>query len=366
LTIVITGGGTGGHIYPALAVGRGIRDTVPGARVVFIGSAGPESRVIPEAGFEFYRVMARGLSRRPLQAIGSLVVMGIGFFQAIGRLLALRPRVIVGAGGYVSLPAVMAGGILGVPVVLLEQNLLPGKASRLAARFARRICVSFEDSKRWLPADRVVVTGNPVRREILEVTREEGRRGLGLEPGRFTLLVTGGSQGAQSLNQAVCDNLAGWKERPWQVVHLTGQRHFEEVAARGRALVEGGVLAYRPHPFLEKIGEAYAAADLVVCRSGATTMAEITALGLPALLVPYPYSADGHQDSNARWLEERGAALVVADREISGRLGSLVESLADKPEDLASMAGKSRAQGKPEALEEILAQVRELMGPVAG
>lgn len=361
---MISGGGTGGHLYPALAVGKLLRESIAGARVVFIGRGqGLEAQVVPREGFEFRAVSARGLSASPPAALAALGALGLGWVQAMAHLAQLRPRVVVGAGGYVSLPAVVAAWLQGIPVLLMEQNLLPGKASRLEARFARKICVSFEESRRWLPASRVVVTGNPVRPEILECSAEEGRRRLGLSGGSFTLLVTGGSQGAASLNQAVLDSLAAWKHRPWQVVHLTGARHWEAVAGRGQSLVEGGNLGYHPIPYLEGMEAAYAAADLVVCRGGATTLGEITACGLPAVLVPYPHAAEAHQEYNARWLESRGAAVVVADAQVSELLGPLVVSLAEDPGRREAMSRQSRALGRPQALSEILAQVRTLIAP---
>lgn len=355
--VLFAGGGTGGHLYPGLTVAERLRDE--GVEVHFFGTRrGVESDIVPRFGFPLHVVRAGKLSRQPLQALKGVLETAIGFAQCLGWLLHHRPDLIVGTGGFVSAPVALAGAALGVRLMVLEQNAVPGKVTRLLAHFARHVCVQFPESARWLPGKRTLVTGNPVRPELLSCTQEEGRKRLELAPDRPCLLVTGGSQGAVSLNRAVLASLERWSGKEWTVLHLTGPRHLEDVE-RSRRATE--LLDYRPVGYLDDMAAALASANLVVCRSGATTLAEVTARGLPAILVPYPHAAEDHQRLNARAAVATGAALLLEDSEAEARLGEMVEELFDSREKMASMAEASRALGKPEATDQILELVHALM-----
>lgn len=353
LRVVLAGGGTGGHLYPALAVAEKV--SAGGGQVLFVGTRrGLGARVVPERGFQIAFVRARGLGGGPVGLALAAFEIGLGFLQSLVLLLRERPNLVIGTGGYVCVPVVLAAAVLRIPAILLEQNALPGKATRFLSRFARRVCVSLPGGLAGLPADRVEVTGNPIRQEILERDRSEARRRLGLAEGRTCLLVTGASQGAGSLNRAVLRALPQWRECPWTVLHLTGPGHLEEVQVRSSGILEGARLEYRPIGYLEDIAELYAAADLVVCRAGATTLAEITARGLASVLVPYPHAAEGHQEKNAEVLVEQGAALLLEDRAVEEELGKRVEDLLARPDELASMSQASLRLGHPEAAASVL------------
>lgn len=353
LRVVLAGGGTGGHLYPALAVADRIR--ADGGEAFFVGTRrGLGARIVPARGYEIAFVRARGLGGGLRGAVLAALEGAVGLLQSLVLLARKRPDLVIGTGGYVCAPVVLAGRMLGIPTVLMEQNAIAGKATKFLARFARRVCLSFPGSEAGLPAERVEITGNPIREEIVGRDRTQARERLGVPEGRTCVLVTGASQGAASLNRAVLKALSGWRDRDWTVLHLTGPTHLEEVQVRSAGLVEGGRLAYRPLGYLEDIAEAYAAADLVVCRAGATTLAEITARGLPAVLVPYPYAAERHQDHNARILAERGAAVVLGDDVVEDSLGGMVEDLLGRPEDLRRMAESSRALGRPDAAERVV------------
>ena len=359
LRVVLAGGGTGGHLYPGLAVAERLRDL--GAEVLFVGTRkGLGARVVPERGFRIRFVRARGFAGGIPGRIRAILEVGIGFLQSLFLLARERPHLVVGTGGYVCAPVVLAAALRGTPSVLMEQNALPGKATRFLARLARRVCVSFPGVHPGLPADRVVVTGNPVRDEIVTRERQEARRALGIPEGRTCVLVTGASQGAASLNRAVLRALPAWRARTWTVLHLTGPAHLEEVQVRSGA--EAGSLDYRPLGYLEDMAGAYAAADVVVCRAGATTLAEVTARGLPAVLVPYPHAAERHQDQNAAVLVDHGAAVLLDDAVVERDLGALLESLLEAPERLEAMARASRGLGQVEAASRVVRVVLEETG----
>lgn len=327
---------------------------------MFVGtSRGVEARVVPQRGYPIRFVHARGLSRRPLQLARALAETALGLVESLGVLWRFRPDLVVGTGGYVSAPAVVAAAVLRVPVVLLEQNAVPGKTTRLLARLARKVCLSFPGSRQYLVGRPVEVTGNPVRPELLVASREQAQRELGVESTRPCLLVTGASQGASSLNQAVLEALPLWKNKDWTILHLTGPASFAEVESQARAALGDGKLAYLAFGYLERMELAYACADLVVSRAGATTIAELTCLGLPAILVPYPF-AEGHQESNAVPVETAGGGVIVRDAEVVQRLAPVVEELMEDRRRLVAMGEASRELGAPGALDRIARICKEV------
>lgn len=360
--VMISGGGTGGHAFPAIAVAQALRARYPDARVLFLGTRkGVEASVVPLAGFDIRFVRARGLSRKPIEAFRAVVDNLVGLVQALRHVLAFKPQVVVGSGGYVSVPVNLAAWATFVPTVLLEQNVVPGKATRALSLRARRVCVSFGATA---PAfgTKAVVTGNPVRDEIVTRTRDEARARLGIRPDRICLLVTGASQGARSVNEAVLGALPGWRGRDWHVLHLTGRREHESVSARAaQALGDDATLTWDGRDFLDDMASAYAAADLVIARAGATTLAEITCRGIGTVLIPYPH-AGGHQIENARWLEEAGGAVMILDDKASAELPSTVERLVDNPSKLAEMAAACAAVGHPDAAARIVDEIVRAAG----
>lgn len=351
MQILIAGGGTAGHVFPALAVAD--RLTEQGHEVRFAGTAeGQEGRLVPAAGFAFTPIEAspflRTLSPR---AIAAPVVALRSVSRA--RPLVEAADVVVGMGGYVSLPVCLAALRARRPLVLHEQNAVPGLANRVLARPARTVALAFIEAARLLPRRaRTAVTGNPVRRGVLAVhaerTRlaEEAYRAFELDPTRRTVLVFGGSQGALHVNRSVADAIARWREPDMQFLVLTGAAHEGSV----RAAVSGAEVPVRVLAFLERMELAYAIADLVVGRAGATTVAEVAVCGIASLLIPYPYATGRHQDANARALQRAGAAAVLLDDDLDGAvlLERLRELLA-APDELARMGDRARAWSKPDA-----------------
>ena len=355
--VIVAAGGTGGHLFPGLALAAALTDR--GKEVAFVGTErGLESSVVPSAGYEFHAVplepFVRKLSLEMLRGPAASL-------KAVGRCreLVRGASAVLGMGGYPSVPSVLAARREHVPVVLHEQNAIAGLANRSLGRLSAAIALGFADADRAFPRNRVVVTGNPVRASILEVRDgrealgDEARASFGLEPGRRTIVIFGGSQGALHVNRAAvgaCRLLAGREDL--QVLILTGSAYLESVrgdlpaAAPLRVVAEG---------FLERMELAYALADLVVSRAGASSIAEITVCGLPALLVPYPHALAGEQEANARALQRAGGASILLDDELSGEsLAERIQALADHDERLRAMSERSSAFGAPDATQRVI------------
>ena len=357
---VLSGGGTGGHLYPLLAVADQWRDSFDG-NLLFIGTEqGIENKVVPEKGYRFRKVWARGLSGGIVGKLKAMLALGVGVVQSWSALRAFQPRVVVGSGGYVCAPVLIAAKLLGIPTVLMEQNARAGKTVRLLSRFASRICTCWpEAASTGLPADKVILTGNPIRREVVEAERSRGREMYDLAEDRPCILITGGSQGAASLDKAVVKALPSWRDCEWTVIHITGPKHLEKVKAEALPLVEGGCLDYRPVGYLQDMAGAYAACDLVVCRAGATTLCEVMAVGRASIVVPYPYAAENHQEANAASLVAAGGAVRLADDRVEEELADSVSAIMNDPEKRQAMAEASRGLGRPEAAEAVLRVVAE-------
>lgn len=331
--------------------------------VLFVGTPdGLEARLVPEAGVPFEAVPARGFDRsRPLSLLTAAAVDVASALRAWRLLGRVRPDVVLGFGGFVSLPVGLAAVLRRVPLVIAEQNSVPGSANRLLSRWARSAAVTYPGSERYLAhPERAVLTGNPVRTEVLEASREEGRRRFGLAAEDLVLLVFGGSRGARHINEATLALRPRLAALPrLRVLHVAGR--MEAPAARERLAAEGGAEgAYRVLDYVDDMGMALAAADLVVARAGATSIAEITALGRPSVLVPYPHATDDHQTKNARAVEAAGGALVVADAALDApAYGEAVLGLLADAAKRETMGRAAAELGRPQAAEAVVALARE-------
>jgi len=352
--ILIAGGGTGGHLFPGIAVAQELRRRV-GAEVSFVGSDyGIERTAVPAAGFEVDLLPVRGLrGRGPVEVARGVGRVAKSLVGARRVLRARRPDLVVGVGGYASFPAVAAAALARIPVVLLEQNAEPGLATKVLAPFATRVCVTFPATARGLGA-RAVVTGNPVR----DLAACGESRGDDRDPaGRFRVLVFGGSAGAHRLNSVVPEALAR-VGRPLAVEHQTGKTDREEVEAAYRRLGQDAEV----RAFIDDMARAYARADLVVCRAGATTIAELTSLGKAAILVPFPFAAGDHQRLNGQSLVDEGAAWMVLDRELEPEaLATLVRRAIDEPAATAELGRRARALGHPDAAARVVDECLRLL-----
>jgi len=350
LAVVVAGGGTGGHLFPGLAAADTLVRRRP-CRVTFVGAErGIETRVVPRRGYELRTLPVTALRGQGVRGFAASALRLPASVVSAWRLLGeIDPDLVIGVGGYASGPAVVAGWSRGIPTVLLEQNAHPGLTNRLLARFADKICVAFPESIAYFPADKTIETGNPVRPPATK-PRSEARG--------FSLLLFGGSAGAHHLNDIGVDAVARLGASELSILHQTGEADLEAVKRR---YAELGIAA-DVRAFIDDMAAAYAAADLVVCRAGATTLAELTALGKPAVLVPYPYAADDHQRKNAESLVKRGAATMILDRELTAeRLAAAITELRAEPGRLSSMAGAARALGRPDAAEKVVDVCLELV-----
>jgi UDP-N-acetylglucosamine--N-acetylmuramyl-(pentapeptide) pyrophosphoryl-undecaprenol N-acetylglucosamine transferase len=339
-SFVLTGGGSGGHVFPALAVARVLRER--GHRLLFIGtSRGMESRLVPEAGFDLELIRIGALNRvgrrKQFQTLAQLPWSIASAWRLLRR---FRPRAVFSMGGYVAGPVMLAAVLAGIPLVVMEPNATPGFANRKIAGRVYRALVAFESTCRWFPPGRSEVTGLPVRREFFEVKPRHSER--------FTLFITGGSQGARTLNRAARESWPLFRENnsSIRILHQSGVGEHEALAREfSHAKIEGEVV-----PFIRDMAESFANADLVVSRSGAGTFSEIAASASASILVPLPFAADDHQRRNAEQLVEAGAARMVLDSEMSGeRLFREVEALRQAPETLTAMRERVRAFARPGA-----------------
>lgn len=360
---IIAGGGTAGHVLPGLAVAEAlVARGHDRASIHYVGSEGRiEARLVPEAGFAVTLLTGRGIERRlTLRNLGAIVGIIRACLHAVVLVRRLRPRVVVAVGGYASVAVALAAVVWRVPIVVAEQNAVPGAANRLVARFAKAAAVSFADT----PLPRAVVTGNPVRSEVLRIDRsrdgDAAKRALGVEPGRRLLLVTGGSLGALRINEATIAALDGWHDRRNLAVrHVVGKRDWGRLGAADVAERVDG-LQYLPVPYDDEMPRTLAAADVAVCRAGSSTCFELAAAGVPAVLVPSPFVTADHQTANARHLVAAGGAVLVRDDELDGaRLTAEVDALLDDPQRLAAMSEAMHTFARPKAADDIASLVEE-------
>jgi UDP-N-acetylglucosamine--N-acetylmuramyl-(pentapeptide) pyrophosphoryl-undecaprenol N-acetylglucosamine transferase len=338
MRVLIAAGGTGGHIYPGIAVAREIMRRDPSSKVQFVGTArGLETRLVPQAGFELTLIESAGLKNVSLGArIKGVAVLPRSFVSARKLMRQFRPDVVVGAGGYVSGPVVMTAAMMNLPTLVMESNALPGLTNRVLARFVDRAAVSFEQALPYFRG-KGKVTGNPVRREFFEIPVKQR------EPGKLSLLVFGGSQGARAINEAMIAALPRLKDIPvaLRIKHQTGVADFEKVRLGYEAA--GWNERSDIRSYIDNMVADFEEADLVVCRAGATTTAELIAAGKASIMIPFPFAADDHQRKNAEALQVAGAAKMILQEELSGeRLAQEIEKLVLAPEQLSQMEEAAR------------------------
>lgn len=368
--VLIAGGGTGGHVFPTLATAAALRELAPTIGVEFVGTArGLESRLVPAAGWTLHQVQAAPLARKLSPSMLRLPGVLLGAAREVARLIRERDvRVAAVFGGYVAVPLALAAWRTGTPVVVHEQNAIPGVANRLAARWARTVAVSFPGAVSRFHHRDVVLVGNPVRPELAGIDRAalrgEAMARFGLDPARRTLLVFGGSQGARRINDAVLAAAGAWDDPArLQILHAAGGAEHERVRTAWEAVGAAGPLV-RCEAFIDRMDLAYAAADLVLCRAGASSIAELTVLGLPAVLVPYPHATADHQTANAREVAAVGGAVAIPDDELdAARLVAAVQPLLARDEALAEMARGARSFGRPDAARELAELILSAIAP---
>ncbi len=355
MNMLIAGGGTGGHLFPGIAIAESFLAGDADNKVLFVGTGRPfEKAVLSEKGFRHESISAEGLKGRGLKnQFKSMLKLPWGIFESVQIIRRFRPDMVLGVGGYSAGPVALAAWFLGIKIVLHEQNILPGITNRILSRFAGLVCVSLQDTKISLSPEKLRVTGNPVRKEILEA--QSGQR----ISDAFTILILGGSQGATAINTAVAEALPhlGDKNR-FFFVHQTGA----EDEARIREAYEKYGIPCMIQAFFKDMGRVYGQADMIICRAGATTLAEVTAIGKAVIFIPYPFAADNHQVLNAQTLTSRDAAEMILQKDLSGKgLAERIEACASEPEALDKMASRAKQLGRPDAAETIVTNCYELI-----
>ena len=361
---VIAGGGTGGHVVPAIAIARAIvQRGHADSSILFLGSMrGMERKMVPAAGFEVALLPGRGIARRlSLGNVGAVAGLVVAALKAMAIVARLRPSVVISVGGYASVAGAVAAIVWRIPLVVAEQNAAPGLANRLAARFAAASAVSFSGT----PLPRAVVTGNPVRPEILAVDRSprgqaSARAALGLPAEGLVVAIAGGSLGSKRINESVLGLVSAWSARSGVAIrHVIGERDFGSIAARAPILPVGG-LVYQQVKFEDRMHLLLAAADVAVQRSGASTVSELAVVGLPSILVPLPGAPGDHQTANARRFAEAGAAWVIPDAELDPtRLGEDLERLLTDEGARRAMGEAARRLARPDAADQVASIAEE-------
>lgn len=357
MRVLIAAGGTGGHIYPGIAVAKEVMRRDHESQVRFVGTArGLETRLVPQAGFELSLIESAGLKNVGMGArLRGLLLLPKSFFAARRLLGEFNPDIVVGAGGYVSGPVLLTAALMRRPTLVMESNALPGFTNRRLARFVDRAAVTFEAALPYFRG-KGVVTGNPVRREFFDI-RPKSRDGT-----RFSVLVFGGSQGARAINEAMIAALPALEteRRRLRITHQTGEADFEKVA--GAYTEAGWSESADVRRYIDDMVAEFAAADLIICRAGATTSAELVAAGKAAIMIPFPQAADDHQRKNAEALQEAGAARLILQQELTGeRLAREINALVQSPDELTRMEEASRQLARGDAAAAAVDLMEELV-----
>lgn len=362
--ILVAAGGTGGHIVPALAIAEEWRRRRPEDQIIFIGThRGIEKQMVPPAGFRLETVIMSGWARGwGLREIVSHLLFPfrllIGLFQSLWILMRYRPALVIGCGGYVTGPVVWLAAMMNRLTFVQEQNSRPGRTSIILSSWVCRTFLAYEQAKSYLHhPERTVICGNPIRKIPSALSKQEARQSLGLDPEKFTLLIVGGSQGARAINQAVRQvvfPLTG--ELPFQLLWQTGQTDYADIRAQF-----GGFPSVFMFSFIDRMHEAYSSADVILCRAGAMTLSEIACYGLPAILVPYPYAADNHQETNAMAYVQAGAAVMINNVELQDKLLGVLRDLYSDASRRKAMSESIRQLATPDAAETIVTTMIQCM-----
>lgn len=342
---LFAGGGTGGHLFPAVAVAQKILSIKPEAEIMFIGTKNKiEGSVVPKLGFGFKSIWVSGFSRKfTLKNILFPIKLLVSLIQSIIINMKFRPKVAIGSGGYVSGPAIFGADVMGAKIILLEQNVYPGVTTRLLERYAGEIHLSFEESKKYFKGEeKLRFTGNPVRESLRRIDRNEALKSFELLSGKKTLLVLGGSLGAASINKAVAENLKNFNEKGIQIIWQTGKNYFGQYEKLGSETV-------KTLSFIDNMDLAYSACDMSLSRAGGITIAEILKLGIPAILVPSPNVAENHQYLNAKNLFDAGTVLLIEDLKLKSELWGVIDSTIFDKNKLNDLKSKALQMAKPDA-----------------
>lgn len=359
LRIIIAGGGTGGHIFPAVAIGHAIQKMQPESKLLFVGAKGKmEMEKVPQEGFEIIGLDIAGFNRSSLLKNLTLPFKLLkSLWEARGILKSFKPDAVVGVGGYASFPMLNEAQKMGIPTLIQEQNSYAGKSNKILGRKAKAICVAYENMGSFFPEEKLIITGNPVRKTITQqqVSREQGQQWLGMDADKKTVLVVGGSLGAKSVNEAIDQSLEKIEALGLQLIWQTGNLYYRQ--AKKRAENFGNIKVFE---FIKEMNYAYAASDMIISRAGALAIAEICIVAKPVIFVPYPFAAEDHQTSNAMALVARNAAEMVKDSDAKSELIKKLEALAKDPLTRELMIKNLKARAIKDADERIASKLIEI------
>ena len=362
LRVIISGGGTGGHIFPAVSIANAIRALRPDAKILFVGALGRmEMQRVPAAGYEIKGLPICGFDRRNLLRNIKVLYKIIKSQRMAKQIIRdFKPMVAVGVGGYASGPTLNQAAAMGIPCLIQEQNSYAGVTNKLLARKAKRICVAYDDMERFFPAEKIIKTGNPVRQTLLDnkITKEEARKTMGLDPSRKTILLVGGSLGARTVNESVMAHLDTIRNSDIQFIWQTGKYYSDEIARRRSQ--EEACPNLTVTDFISDMAVAYSAADLVVSRAGASSISEFCLIGKPVILVPSPNVAEDHQTKNAMALVNRQAAICIKDAEATDKLIETAITTVNNPDTLASLSENILKLALPNSADIIAKEVIKL------
>jgi len=367
MRVLITGGGTGGHIYPALSIAKRIKLEFVDADILYVGTEkGMESEIVPKEGFAFKTIRVKGFRRKlTFDTLVSIKELILGFNDANALIKEFKPDIVIGTGGYVCGPIVFLAALKKIPTLIHEQNAFPGATNRILSKFVNKIAGSFEESiKYFKDTSKVVITGNPIRQDILNMNKEESYSDLKIDPKKQFLLSFGGSGGQSSLNKAMLEVLVQNNDNSnLQILHVTGKRHYDnfmsELKERGIKTLNENI---RVVPYFFDMPKALAIADLMITSGGAIAIAELTAVGIPSILIPKAYTTENHQEYNARALEKKGASVVILEKDLNGKiLYSTINTLLSNNRKLSLMASHSKSMGIVDADKRIVDIVKELI-----
>ena len=361
MKIAVSGGGTGGHIYPALALIREIQKKDKNVEFLYIGTEkGLESKLVPRENIPFKSIHITGFKRKiSFENVKTVLRFLKGVRDSKKMLKEFQPDVVIGTGGYVCGPVVYGAAKMGIPTIVHEQNSIPGLTNKFLSRYVDKVAICFEEAREFFPEKKVVLTGNPRASEVLGQDGIKGRLSSGLKLKVPTVLIFGGSRGARPINEAVVKSLTELSSKPYQVLYVTGDVHYEEVKKEVELVGNPDNVIIKP--FIHNMPEVLAGVDLTVSRAGATTLAELTSLGIPSILIPSPYVTDNHQEKNALALSDNGAARLLLEKDLTGpKLVENIDQILGNEEKLADMKKAAKKLGIPDAAARLHSLMKDL------
>lgn len=364
MKVLISGGGTAGHINPAITIAKYLQQKIVNVEVLFVGtSKGLETKLVTREGFELKLIKVRGFKRKlSIDTLVTIKEMFQGLLEARKIIKDFNPDLVIGTGGYVCGPVLFNAAIMKIPTLIHEQNAFPGATNRILSRFVNIVAISFKESKEFFKSaeEKIILTGNPIRQEMLENDREKARIKLGISMDRAFVLIFGGSRGAEKINKCVMEMIKNsYKSEDCDILFATGEKQYESIS---KELESNNFQSLKIVPYIYEMSDVMNAADLVICRAGAITISELTALGIPSIMIPSPYVTANHQEHNARALEKYGAAVVITEKELNKEiLYQQIKDLLKDRDQLSKMGKNAKKIGITNAVEKIYSSIQTIL-----